>query len=308
LKTAWRIAKRSITEFVNDDAMNLGGALAFYTALSMAPLLILVLAIAGFVWQTSDVQAEVIRQVQSLIGKSGAETAESIMHAGGKEQAHGIAAIVGIVTLVFGATGVFAQLQASLNRIWNVEHKPGRGVWDFIRKRLLSLGMILAIAFLLLVSLLVSAALGFISGSRRIELPGGDTTWAIIDLVISLLVYSGIFTAIHRFLPDVKITWKQALVGGVFTAILFAIGKELLGWYLGQGSVSSPYGAAGSLLVVLVWVYYSSLILFLGAEVTQAFVLETGDTVQPEDHARRITPKQPAGKPEPAGASGALRM
>lgn len=302
----FRIVKHAVTDFGKDDCMSLGAALAFYTALSIAPLLVLVLAIAGFVWNESDVHAELLRQAQSLIGEQGAEGIKEILEAGGKEQAHGMAAITSVIMLVVGATGVFAQLQYSLNKVWNVTPRPGAtGVWGFIRKRLLSLGMVLAVAFLLLVSLVVTAALGWVATSSRVNLPGADALWNLLNFVVSFVVYTGVFTAIQRYLPDVKLTWRQSIMGGLVTAALFAVGKELLGWYVGRASVASPYGAAGSFFVVLLWVYYSSLILFIGAELTEAMVLEAGQKPPPEGHAEVDDPtqKRPSPpKPEPVGA------
>jgi len=300
MKKAWAIVKRAVLDFIADDAMSLGGALAFYTALSMAPLLVIVLAVAGFLWQEGDVRNEIVRQAHNLIGPSGADAVATILQDVGQERAHGVAAVVGILTLLFAATSVFAQLQYSLNRVWNVEAKPGEDVADFLRKRLLSLGMILAIAFLLVVSLVVSAGLSFVSGSARVHM-GGETAWRVFNFVASLVVYTGIFTLIHHSLPDVKISWRDGLVGGVITAVMFAIGKELLGLYLGRGSVTSAYGAAGSFFVVLLWVYYSSLILFIGAELTQAFVSQMGHPIEPDRHARMI--RQDREPPHPTGAS-----
>ena len=288
MKKAWVIVKQAVLDFISDDAMSLGGALAFYTALSIAPLLVIVLAVAGFLWQEGDVRQEIVRQANNLIGPAGAEAVATVMKDAGKEQAHGVAAAVGIGTLLFGATSVFAQLQYSLNRVWNVEAKPGEDVMDFLRKRLLSLGMILAIAFLLVVSLIASAALSFLSGPAREHLIASEAVWRVLNFLASLVVYTGIFTLIHHSLPDVKISWRDGLVGGVMTAVLFAIGKELLGYYLGQRSTTSAYGAAGSFFVVLLWVYYSSLILFIGAELTQAFVTQMGHPLAPDAHARLI--------------------
>lgn len=295
---AWTILKRAIREFIADDAMSLGGALAFYTALSLAPLLVLVLAVAGFLWQADEVRAELVRQVHNLIGPSGADMVETVMRAAGHSNAQGPAAIISAATLLFGATGVFAQLQYSLNRVWNVETKPGRDVADFIRKRLLSLGMILAIAFLLVVSLVVSTTLRFVRSATHIDLPGADAVWAALDFLAPLVVYTGIFTLIHHTLPDVKMPWKDSLIGGAVTAVLFAIGKEVLSWYLSTKSIASAYGAAGSFFVVLVWVYYSSLILFVGAELTQALAQELGHPVEPDPNAR-FTPR-PGEQPRPA--------
>jgi membrane protein len=296
------ILKRVYSDFFEDDAMTLGGALAFYTALSIA--LLLLIALLGFIWSKHDqVQAQIVGQVKNLIGENGASFIQTIMSQAGKEQVHGIAAVIGIATLVLGATGVFAQLQYSLNRIWNVKAKPTEGLWGWLRKRLLSLGMIFAIAFLLLVSLVVSAALGFAGGNHGIDLPGGDATWLVINFLVSLLIYVGVFTAIFKYLPDVVISWRDGFIGGLVTAVLFSVGKELLGWYLARGSVSSAYGAAGSFLVVLLWVYYSSLILFVGAEFTQAYAIVKGHPLQPDEHAQLMADPKNCDRPQgPRGA------
>lgn len=286
MSKTWTILKHAIRDFVDDDAMSLGGALAFFTALSLAPLLVLILSVAGFLWQENQVRAELVRQVHKLVGPSGADIVETIMREAGRNNAQGIAAIAGVLTLLFGATSAFAQLQYSMNRVWNVEPRPGRSAAAFVRKRILSLLMILAIAVLLIASLLASAALRFVLVKTEIELPGGAQTWGTLSFLASLLVYTGIFTTVHHALPDVKMSWKDSLLGGAVTALLFAAGKEVLGWYLGSQGIASAYGAAGSLFVVLVWVYYSSLILFVGAELTQAFTEEMGHHVEPDAHAR----------------------
>ena len=184
---AWAIGKQAVSHFISDDAMSLGGALAFYTALSLAPLLVIVVAVAGFLWQAGDVRQEILRQVQNLIGPDGADAVKTILDSVGHEQAHGVAAGVGIGTLIFGATSVFAQLQYSLNRVWNVEAKPGEDVVDFLRKRLLSLGMILAVAFLLIVSLGMSTALSFLSGPALAPVPGCDGKWRVLNFFRSLV-------------------------------------------------------------------------------------------------------------------------
>jgi len=299
------IVKRVAADFKADDVTSMSAALAFYTALSLAPLVVIVLSIAGLIWSEADVQHELVRQATRLVGKSGAETVQTIMESASRQDQKGLSAILAALGLLFGATTVFAQLQSSLNKVWNVEVEPSGlgGLWDFLRKRLLSLGMILAIAFLLLVSLMFSAVLGFAAGSSRLEMPGGDSTWAVVNFILSFAVYTAIFTAMHRFLPDVKITWKDGLIGGTITAALFVLGKELLGWYLGQASVASAYGAAGSLFLVLLWVNYSSLILFIGAELTQAMVAELHHPVevQTEVGARPDTTDQE--KPEKAIAN-----
>lgn len=293
-----RIATRVAKDFSGDDVMSMSAALAFYTALSLAPLVVLVLTIGGLLWTGTDVRQELVRQATGLVGQSGGEVVETILRASAKQDQKGLSALLAFGGLVFGATTVFAQLQSSLNTVWNVEAKPSKlgGLWDFLRKRLLSLGMVLAIAFLLLVSLVASTVLAYASSSWRIDLPGADALWSVGAFVASFVVYSGVFTAMHRLLPDVRITWRDAAIGGVITAALFTIGKELLGLYLGKATVASSYGAAGSLFVVLLWVNYSALIVFLGAEITQAFVAETGRPVrvQGEVGAKPQTEEAPA--------------
>lgn len=281
-----RIIQRVVKDFSADDVMSMSAALAFYTALSLAPLVVLVLTIGGLIWSAAEVQEELVRQASELVGKSGGDVVKTILRAAAKQDQKGLSAIVAFGGLIFGATTVFAQLQSSLNTVWNVQAKPKEGlggVWAFLRKRLLSLGMVLAMAFLLLVSLIASTVLAYASSSWRIDLPGADAIWSVVTFAVTFAVFSGIFAAMHRFLPDVRITWRDAVIGGVITAALFTIGKELLGLYLGKASVASSYGAAGSLFVVLLWVNYSSLILFVGAEITQAFVAETGRPVQVDD-------------------------
>lgn len=286
MRKAWAIVTHAVRDFIADDAMSLGGALAFFTALSLAPLLVLVLSVAGFLGQEVQIRVEIVRRAYQIVGPSGAEVVQTIMREAGRNDAQGPAAVLGLLTLLFSATTAFAQLQLSLNRVWNVEPRPGRSARDFLRKRLLSLAMILAISVLLIGSLVASATLRFVLGSTDVELPGGARTWGALSLAVSLAVYTGIFTVLHHALPDVRMRWKDSLVGGAVTAALFAAGKEVLGWYLVSAGVTSAYGAAGSLFFVLVWVYYSSLILFVGAELTQAFAEEMGHPVEPERHAR----------------------
>jgi membrane protein len=300
MSKAWTILKHTVKELVADDVMTLAGALAFYTALSLSPLLVLVLSVAGFVWQESEVRAELIRRAHDLVGPTGAAAIEALLREAGGSAARGPAAVFGIATLLFAATGAFAQLQFSLNRIWNVETRPGQDVADFLRKRALSLGMILAVALLLVVSLIASTTMRFLWSATRFQMPGGAGMAAVVDLLGSLVVYTGIFTLVHHTLPDVRVAWKDGLVGGAVTAVLFAIGKEVLTWYLGSQSFTSAYGAAGSFFVVLVWVYYSSLILFVGAELTQAFALEMGHPVEPDPHARFVRPDGRDASPSPS--------
>ena len=195
--------------------------------------------------------------------------------------------MLGSVTLLLGATAVFAELQAAMNRIWDVTLEPGRGVWAWVRKRLLSLGMIVVIGFLLLVSLLASAFLNAISSRAHGSLPGADWLWIVLDTGIAFGVYVLLFAALYKVLPDVRIEWRDVWFGAFITAVLFAVGKLLLGIYIGRAGTGSAYGAAGSLVVLLVWTYYSTALVFLGAELTQAWALAHDRDILPDRHARR---------------------
>lgn len=278
------LMRDSMREFMDDDALTLGAALAFYTALSLAPLVVLLMWTVGSLGDST--QERMIEQVVALVGREAGEAVRGVAESAEARPSVGsIAGIVSIVVLIFSATGVFAQLQHAMNLVWDVEAKPGSSVKTFVRTRLLSLGMFGTIAFLLLVSLFVSALLSAMIGAIGDRLPGADFIWSILDLLASIAVFSLIFGAIFKVLPDVKIGWRNLVFGAVLTAVLFTVGKVLIGFYLGRSSTASAYGAAGSLLVLLSWVYYSSLILFFGAEVTQVWAKRRGEVIEPSEHA-----------------------
>jgi membrane protein len=285
LGSAWTITKDTISQFMDDNAMRLGAALAFYTALSFAPLVLLAITIAGQVWGTEAASGELVDQMNQLVGPSGAQVMQSVIANSHESAGTGLAAVIGIVVLLFGATGVFAELQDSLNAIWNVRPREGSTIKEFLRKRLLSLGMILGIGFLLLVSLIASAVISFALGVLRHGLPGIDVLWRVADLGVSLGVFTLLFALIYKFVPDVRLAWRDVWVGAAVTAVLFAIGRELIGLYVGRAAPGSAYGAAGSLIALLIWVYYSALIFFLGAEFTQVLACHAGRKLEVEDHA-----------------------
>jgi membrane protein len=248
--------------------MRRSAAVAYYAALSLAPLLIVALAIAGLAWDREAVRSSIVAEMRGLLGAEGATLIDRVFeHA--RDPAQGpIAAIIGVLTLLFGATAVFVELQDGLNAIWQVERPTGSGVWKFVRTRLLSLSMVFSIGFMLLVSLLVSTALSALLQSLALE------NLAIVGLVlhflVSLLVTGALFAALFKFLPDARIAWRDVIVGAATTAVLFNLGQIAIGQYLGRASVGSAYGAAGSLVIVLVWVYYSAAIVFFGAELTES--------------------------------------
>jgi membrane protein len=278
------LLRESMREFMDDDALTLGAALAFYTALSLAPLVVLMMWTVGSLGPST--QQQLIEQVVALVGPQAGEAVRSVAeNSAARPSVGSMAGIISIVVLIFSATGVFAQLQHAMNLVWDLEAKPGSSLKTFVRTRLLSLGMFATIAFLLLVSLFVSAILSAMIGAVGDRLPGADFIWSIVDLVASIAVFSLIFGAVFKVLPDAKIGWRNLVFGSVLTAVLFTVGKVLIGLYLGQSSTASAYGAAGSLLVLLTWVYYSSLILFFGAEVTQVWARRRGEVIEPNDYA-----------------------
>lgn len=281
--------KETFKNFLDDDALTLGGALAFYSALSLAPLLLILLWMASYLGEGT--QQSMVEQIVALIGEQGGAAIKSIVDNAEKRPTLGnIAGIFSIVMLLFSATGVFGQLQHALNIIWDVEAKPKSGVWGWLRKRLLSAGMVLALGFLLLVSLALSAVLAGMLTYFENTVAGNAGLWVTLNVAIPLLVFTALFGLLFKYLPDVKIGWSDVWLGAFLTSALFVIGKGAIGYYLGRAGVGSAYGAAGSLIALLVWVYYSSLILFFGAEITQVWARRHGREIRPDKHAVRRMP------------------
>ena len=286
LKSGFGMLKESFQEWKDDDALSLGAALAYYTIFSLAPMLLIAISVAGLVFGREAAQGELVGQMRGLVGQQGAEAIQTMVANAGKQGSGGVlGTILGIVTILFGATGVFAQLQSSLNKIWNVEAKPGQGIWSFLRNRILSFGMVLGIGFLLLVSLAVSAAVAALDTYVTGLFPAAEVVIGIVTAVFGLAVITVLFAMIFRYLPDVKIAWKDVWTGAAVTSVLFLIGKVLIGLYLGNSTVASTYGAAGSLVILLLWIYYSTQILFFGAEITQVYARRYGSGIVPSEHA-----------------------
>jgi membrane protein len=286
----WQLARKSVDEFFEDSPFQLAAALSFYTVQSLSPLVLIVVAAAGLVWGEQPVRSELLNQIRELTGDAGAETVRTVLESTTISGQSIGSMILGIITLLFGATTVFAQLQSSLNQIWDVKTAvktvTRRGLlWSLIRTRLLSLTLVLAVGFLLLVSLVVSAALAAFQAYLSRAFPGGGTLWQILNFLVSLLVISVLIAMVYRVLPDVRLDWPDVWVGAVTTSLLFGVGKFLIGLYLGRASIGSSYGAAGSLVVFLVWVYYSSLIMFFGAEITFVYAQDRRTRVRPTELA-----------------------
>lgn len=286
--------KQVFSEWSKDKASKHAAALAYYTTFSLAPLLVIIISLAGLFGGTEAAQGMVMNQVQGLVGEEGRGFVEDMVASASARPAKGaIATAIGIITLVFGALGVFSELQTSLNTMWEVKLKPVVGVGGTLRRlvlgRLISFAMILVIGFLLLVSLIVSAGLSWLTGFLGELLPFHAAVAVIINLIVSLGVITLLFATMFRYLPDAKIAWRDVWLGGFVTAVLFTIGKFLIGMYLGRSNVGSTFGAAGSLAVLLIWIYYSAQIFFLGAEFTQVYANTYGSRIVPDEDAVKVT-------------------
>jgi membrane protein len=277
------IISKSVTSWFDHNASSLGAALAFYTIFSVAPILIIAVAIAGYVFGADAAQTEVLSQLRALTGDAGAAAIRELLTSAHYSDKKGVAAAIGIVTLVVGATSVFGELQNALERIWQTPPQAktrtqarGLGWWRFVRARVLSVGMVLGVGFLLLVSLVASAALAAFGGWLGAFLPQLEIVLPVLDLVVSFSMTVLLFAMIYRYVPRESIPWGDVWIGATVTALLFTIGKSVIGIYLGKSSFNSAYGAAGSLIVLLLWIYYSAQIFLLGAEFTRVFAYEYG--------------------------------
>lgn len=301
LKDAWTALREAATGWVDDNATRLSAALAFYTILSIAPLFVIAIAIAGMAFGEEAATGALTDQLRGLLGDAGAEVAKTTVEKADKPKAGTIATIIGIVTLLFGAAGVFGELQGALNTIWNVKLKPGVGIWAKVKQRFLSFGMVLVIGFLLLVSLVMTTALTAFGGYLEGQAPGVPTLMRLANFVLSFAVVAALFALIFKYLPDAQVAWKDVWFGALVTAALFTVGKYLIGLYLGTAGVGTPFGAAGSMVAFVVWVYYSGLIVFFGAELTQVAAKRAGREIKPAENAEpadaKHDEKEPAASP-----------
>ncbi len=285
IKEGWTLLRQTVSDWIEDRAPEQGAALAFYTAISLAPLLVLLLRLVGMVFDEGAARTEIDHQTNSLIGKEGAEAIAAMIENGAAKGTGLGTTLLSLATLLFGASGVFGQLQQSLNTIWEVEAKPGRGIWGFFRDRFLSFAMVMGIAFLLLVSLVISAGLAVVGTYLDRLPPAFEFVGRVLNFVLSTGVITILFALMFKVLPDVRMSWRDVWLGAFVTAILFAIGKAAIGLYLGQSALASSYGAAGSFVVLLVWIYYSAQILFFGAELTQVYANRYGSRIRPAENA-----------------------
>jgi membrane protein len=280
----WQVVRDTFREWFEDNAPMFGAALAFYSIFSLAPLLVIAIGVAGLAFGREAVQTHVLAQFADLLGTQGARQVEIVLRNSADSETGLVATILGIVTLFVGATAVFTQLKVALNTIWGVPSEATT-VRSFFMDRLVSFAMVQCIAFLLLVSLLVNAALAAVSKALERFVPDMAALLLATGFVLSLLVVTVLFAAIFKILPDARIAWRDVWVGALATALLFTLGKFLIGLYLGRSSVASIYGAAGSLVVLLLWVYYSAQVFLLGAEFTQVYARRWGSRILPRHQA-----------------------
>lgn len=283
-----QLLRETVDEWTEDRAPQLAAALAYYMAFSLAPLMVIAIAGAGLVFGQDAAQHRVFAQISELLGDEGARQIQEMIVAAGRTSAGIVATVVGGVTLLLGASGVFGQLQDALNAIWEVQPRPGRGVLGAIRQRFFSFTMVLGSAFLLLVSLVVGAVIAGLGERLLHGREGVELLLQVFNAVVGLGVATVLFGLIFKVVPDVEVRWRDVWVGAFFTAALFSIGRLALGWYLGRGSFGSSFGAAGSLVIVLFWIYYSAQILFFGAEFTQVYASRYGARIRPSPGARSV--------------------
>lgn len=307
MRTAWDVTKRATSAFFASEALTHAAALAYYTALGMSPLLVLLLWLATFVGD--ETRQELLVQIQGLVGPEGGKAVGAIVENAKANPGLGsVAGLVSLATLLFSVSSVFGQLQYALNRLWNVKAAPSASGWRlWIRKRLLSIGTFVSMGFLMVTSLSLTAAVTVVAEHAHDVLPGLDVVWQVVTALLALGVSALVFALVFKVLPDVKLAWRDVAVGALVTAVLFSLGRELIGLYLGQSSVGSAYGAAGSLVVLLVWVYYASLVVFFGAQIT-CVLAARHHRIEPEDHAIKIRTEEvtedegPAAREHPPAA------
>lgn len=288
VRTFFSYLKETYQEWSDDDSFEKSASLAYYSVFSLPGLLIIIVTVASLIWSAQDIQEVISGQVGAAMGRDAAEQIQTMIENSQQRSNSTMALIAGIATLIFGATGVFSQLQKSLNNAWEVELDPNAGIMRTVISRVTALGIILTIAFLLIVSLLLSAVLSTINGWLEQQLPGIPSfLFFLVNDLVSVGVITVLFALMFRVLPDAKVEWRSVWAGAFMTAVLFTIGKFLLGFYFGQAEPGATFGAAGSIILIMLWVYYSSLIMLFGAEFTQVYARRNGHKIEPSDHARR---------------------
>ena len=280
------ILKTAATDFMNDQGFKLSAALSYYTIFSLAPMLLVMITVLSIFFGRDAIQGQVFEQISGLVGAQAAAQLQDILKNAELSNKSGVAAAIGIGTLVVGATGVFAEIQSSINYIWSIEARPEKSWLKYLKTRLISFSLILTLGFLLIVTLGVNAMVDLLSS--RLEKYFSEASiifFYILNTAIALGIITMLFAVIFKVLPDGKIRWKECFVGAGFTAVLFAIGKFLISFYIGQSDLGATYGASASIIILLSWVYYSSIILYFGAEFTKVYAASDGTHIEPAEHA-----------------------
>jgi membrane protein len=283
-KQIWELIKETFVQWEDDQASRLAASLALYTLLSIAPLIVVSIAVAGVFFGDEAARGELSHQLAGVVGEQAGRAIEALVDNAHAPSAGLVGSIVGVAVLLFGASGVFGELQVALNQIWNVKQRPGRGMRGVLRDRFFSFTMVMGVGFLLLVSLVVSAAHTTVTTHFEHWLPWA-TLWEVLNALVGLAVSTLLFALIFKVVPDAKIAWRDVWVGAFVTACCFSLGKGALAWYVGRSATVSPFGAAGSLVALTVWVYYSAQILFLGAEFAQVYATRLGRRIEPTKNA-----------------------
>lgn len=291
LKEIFSVIGETGSQFIDDKGFKMAASLSYYTVFSLAPIMIIIIAIAGFVFGEEAAKGQLVIQMQSLVGKEGATFIELLIKGASSQSTSIIAAIIGIVILVLGSLGVFLELQESLNIIWGIEQRPGRGIWGILKNRLLSFSMVAGTGFLLLVSLILNALISALEKYLGSTFPVLLPVIQIINILVSFIITGILFGSIFYILPDVVLRWKYIWIGAFSTSALFSLGKYLIGLYLGSSSYTSTYGAAASLAILLIWIYYSGLLLYFGAEFIQVYRTRYGKEPIRADKDGIIIPK-----------------
>lgn len=285
----WSLLKETVKEFIQDNAIKLSASLSYYTIFSLPPLLIIIISLCGVFFGKEAVQGELFGQINGLVGNEAAMQIQEMIKNVKRSDSNVFATTIGVIVLLVGASGVFAEIQSSINYIWGLEAKPKRGLIKFLKNRLMSFSMIGSVGFLLLVSLLVNSLMDILNNRLMAYFPNVVVyLFYILNILIVFGIITLLFSIIFKSLPDGKVVWKDAFIGASFTSVLFMIGKFGIGAYLGSSAIGSTYGAAGSIILILVWVYYSAIILYFGAEFTKVYAHAHGDKIIPKEYAVKI--------------------
>lgn len=286
MKSFWRILKQATTEFIADGGMKLSAALAYYTIFSIGPVLIIIISLAGLFYGREAVQGKIYYQINGLVGNSAAIQIQDIIRNIEKSQLSTSGAVLGVIVLIIGATGVFTEIQDSINYIWSIKAKPKRGLVKLLTNRLISFSLIISFGFIMLVSLIINALVELLQDQLTKYFDSGTVyIFMGVNYVILYAIISCLFAIIFKVLPDASIRWRDAFTGAAFTAFLFLIGKFLIGYYLANSNIGVTYGTAASIILLLLWVYYTSVILFFGAEFTKVYTLNLGSGIHPDKTA-----------------------